>query len=388
MKRATALLPFAGVALITCGAAVAFLAAFGHRIQYTHTYEHLARIVPTTFDIDGVVLLFAVAVNMCFISLWPTAKSGQIPIFKTRRRVLVVVGVAGLIGGGGTIVLLATGLVYRFPPLVWVFDNSLALLFILLTGALGFNAFYFAVRSSHNVGSDLKSIGARIAPLIPAVICALMALFLMELRFATPDRLILATQPGVVQKKATHSISLILKDYPEKLRIGSSQVFEFRFRLTPYDSSETPPRYPITLAPNHQYTVAARARATNLVLVDPPKESMQPRPLVVGELYAWDWIVAPKKGTEGENQALALDVLLIDKSDGTLVFGSPVTTLILEVTTPLGLPGWLISPQVAVASIVGGLVSIVLPWLLGEWSQRRKERKPQPSIWVPPQSDD
>jgi len=133
--------------------------------------------------------------------------------------------------------------------------------------------------------------------------------------------------------------------------------------------------YPVALDPNHEYAVKVSFRSVGFEAEGPPEEFLQPRPMVPNESLKWQWIIAAKEGTGGTEQTIIFDAYIYDLTSDSLVAESPFDTVSMEITTPLGFPTWLVSPQTGIGTIIGGAVAIFVPWALGEISAVRKEQR-------------
>jgi hypothetical protein len=124
---------------------------------------------------------------------------------------------------------------------------------------------------------------------------------------------------------------------------------------------------------SHEYAVSLEFRSIGLEAVPYGGKSAQLKPLRLGEPVAWHWILAPKKGMDDSRQIAMIDMVLHDITDDKPVLVAPAIRVTILVRSTALVPAWLISPQLAISSVIGGLFAVLLPrgvdWVMA-WRKR------------------
>lgn len=373
--------PTFGFLALFVGSMVLYLAYYGKELLYTQTYYHLSGLLKPTFDAWLLLMAVAFFANLMLFVLMPGAKFGALGMLRRRSRLRMVVGTSGLVISLAVGIIIITGQVYKLPWLVSILGKMPYFISLILIGGVGLVALFFAIRPTQSaLARQWLNLKGRIAALVFAVLTAAILLTTIEVRLKQPPIEQVLSESSSFRGNPTHSISVIPDNRPAKLKPGDSVPFEVLFRLTRFDPNESAKRYPITLDESHSYAASANIRAVGIEISKLPPELAQPRRVKVGEPLSWNWIISAKSNREGTIQFIAVDVFLHDVTEGTIAFNNPLTTIEIKVGTPLGLPTWLISPQVGIGAILGGLLSIVLPWVLTEISARKKSAVDPPKI--------
>lgn len=362
---------FTGSILIVVGAAVYYLYRYGADVTYTKTYRNLVNVVPPAIDVDMLVVALAISVQLFVVATSAFKDQRRVlPTSPRRRRHIVwasggvaILGLATLIGAYA----------FRLPMVLNLFASSTNVFILAAFTALAVACVYYALTPpAYLMTEQSRTLLRRIGAFGLACVAGAIGVLASELMTQRPARQTLLNPSTLRRHDATHAVSVILETEPRTITAGESLPITVLFRLTRYgDPAATGPRYPIMLNTAHRYAVSATLRAVGFEISSPDESATKSRPCSEGQLLRWEWLVMPKGGTEGTRQAVAVDLVLLDLTTGNIVFDVPTATVNLDVRTPLGLPTWLLSPGVALGSIIGGLLAMFAPAMFERWVAHR-----------------
>lgn len=369
-------LPLIGVLLFFSGLIVLYLSLYGRNLFYTQTYYYVSRFLPPVVNFEILAIGAALLLQLLFYAIFPGIKRAGIEFSNenvSRRKIVVVFGIIMVLGA---LVLFVAGGILGYPFAVDITSKLEGFVAILFFAALGLFLVTLALYPNA-LKPFIKNAtwGLRIPAFIMAMLLIIMFSAVAEVTIFSPTiNQVIQTSQTTSSQIPTHSISAVFEEYPSKIQPGDSQPLTLLFRLTTYDPQDTARRYPITIDPSHKYGVSINVQSVGFEMSEPLGGIMSGQPIEVNQLLRWSWLITPKEGKEGTSQSIAFDVILHDLTENKIVFQSPATTLKVEVGTPFGLPSWLISPQAGIGAVIGGLVSIILPWVLNEISASRKKK--------------
>lgn len=370
-----------GVIILFTGFFLLYLALYGDNVSYTHTYYYVTKLVPPAINMDLLMVgILTVVVHLLFV-FTSAAKGGLVRWLQDRPKARIVIAVLGTL-----IFLIALALLVALvvlpSPLIVALSKLEQFILYLIPGSFGLLALFFAAFPKFIllIGVGQPRLVYRLGAFVIAVIMALFVISMIELQLMDPpDQQVLASQSGTTPSSAnaTHYLFFTVKPHYRKLLPKQSVPIEVIFKAIDPSAmgSGVTGAYPVALDPNHEYAVKVNFRGIGFEAQSPPEEFLQPRPIVPNEPLKWQWIIAPKEGTEGTDQTIIFDAFIYDLTNNSLVAESPFNTVSIKITTPLGFPKWLVSPQTGIGTIIGGAIAIGVPWALGEVSAVRKEQR-------------
>ncbi len=366
-------------ALLVAGVILLYLTLYGRRLFYSQTYHAVAELLPPMLNIWTLIVGLQFVLMFLLFTVFPGGKFRTIEFMEARPRTRKAVGTIGLSLSIVVGLFLMSGAVFNHPRLVALLARGAVFVPLVIFAALSLAAFVLAfypggVRRELVRPSWVLRLGAGCLSILLAVVVTSV----IEITLTHPP----AEQTAAPDAAgATHDVSVILSEYPAHLRPGDSTPIDLRFRITKHVEQErtTAYRYPITLPADKALSVGVNFQASGFDVISPTPEQLKPRPLIVDQQLTWTWLLSPKEGKAGTSQTVAFNVFLLEGAAGSIIAETPVTTIRLAIGTPLGLPTWLLSPGVGVGTIIGGLIGLLTPWMLGRLStaldarsQRRK----------------
>jgi hypothetical protein len=372
-----------GGLLLVAGFIIIYLVSYGRTLFYSQTYYQVAKFLPPIWDIWALISGLQFVLMLALFALIPGTKFRMIELFGRHPRARLVVGVLGLTLSVAVGLLLISGKVFQYPRLVAILATGETYIFVVILAALSLSAFSLAFYPA--VISRQLNRPTWLMRCFATVLGTLLGLFViavLELHIAEPIAKQVITSAS---QDATHDISVIIVDQPSRISPGDSIPIEIRFRATKHvdQTPTTAYRYPVTLPPGRDLLVGVSLRAVGFEVASPTEDQLKPRPLVLDHPILWTWLISSKPGREDTSQSLAFNVFFKDQKSNAIVFESPVTSIQISVGTPLGLPSWLVSANVAIGTIIGGLVAILLPWVLTRASAALDARKNERQIIIP-----
>lgn len=163
--------------------------------------------------------------------------------------------------------------------------------------------------------------------------------------------------------KPTHSLTISIGELPKYIRSNESLYFSCQTELEVLATArETMPNsLPLSLNATHQYAASLGFRSLGLDAVPSTTPPGQLMPLEVGKPLSWNWILAPKKGTEDSRQLALIDMYIEDITEAKPVLITPAIRVMIQVRSPSLIPSWLVSPQFSISSFLGGLAVVLMP---------------------------
>jgi hypothetical protein len=308
-------------------------------------------------------------------ALFPTAKLTGIEKVNQNRNLRVPLSVLGLLLPFAFVGFVVSAF-FSFQGGSDVMDEAFYSLIIVCIGILGIISLAVAFYPSTAM-KQLRShinIKTRVSAFVMALVLAVIVSMSIEATFSQIEvnQIVQPSPQSAAHNSPTHSISAILDNYPQRIQPDESLGITVLFRLTPYDPNETARRYPIAIDPSHEYGVSLRLRSVGFDVSEPapfPSESGI-RPIEINELVEKSWIIAAEQERSGTSQSIIIDVSLHDLTEDEVVFDGPVTSINIEVSTLLGLPRWFLSPEMGIGTILAGMVTMILPWVLNQISNK------------------
>lgn len=274
---------------------------------------------------------------------------------------------------------------YSTPAL---FSRIELVLFFLTLGSVGLTALTFAAfpKIIKRLNSHNQSLVYRLGAFGIASVVILLTVTALESQVMDPpDQEVLSSlitsQPGA---SPTHYLFFTVNPHYEKLSPNESVPLDVVFKaLDPQtvQQSNITGAYSVALDPNHEYFVGVNVRSVGFDLEGPPEELLEPRQLNFNQELRWPWLISPKEGREGTEQNVIFEAYIYDSTDKNRVVESPYAVVKIAISTPLGLPRWLVSPQTGIGTIIGGIAVVLISWILEQVSAKSKETQTKRGYW-------
>ena len=355
-------LPIFGAFLFFLGLISIYLALYGRNIFYTQTYHYVSQILRPAFNAELLFASVCSIISLLLVAVSPLAKANSIDFISKRAKLSITFILVGSLGTSIALALFVRGIGV---------DELSSLIAMVLIGGVGL-FFTMIALYPKSLKPFIRSASwkIRLSSLFIAAILTILSVSAIELTIS--GKVVEQTLQSQTVVDPTHSISAILGRTPARLKPGDSIPINMRFRLTDYDPNSSL-RYPIRLKSTHDYGVSVSIQSTGFEISEALGGIESTQAVEVDQLIEWTWIIQPQESSLGTSQLVAFDIILHDLTEEDIKLRTPATTLKLEVGTPLGLPTWLVSPQVGIGAIIGGLGAIILPWLLNEISAKRNK---------------
>lgn len=176
----------------------------------------------------------------------------------------------------------------------------------------------------------------------------------------------------IIQPGTANYYIFLDKTGPRRLHTGQSAQVEIVFKMLDHDA---PGAYPIALDPNHSYAVSIFPTSNAFEIASVGTEGVTQVPIELNTPIRSAFILSPKSGYEGEQVVVFKAVIYDLDNNASPVQNSPYASIELEIGTPFGLPGWLVSSETGLGAIIGSTIAIVVTWFFNEISDKRKARR-------------
>jgi hypothetical protein len=126
------------------------------------------------------------------------------------------------------------------------------------------------------------------------------------------------------------------------------------------------------LDPKSHYSITAKAKSVGMDFLEDTREIKNFTPINLEKVVMWQWTFTPRRGRESTYQAIAVDLVIRNDSNGKEEFSNPIYTAKLWVENGSGLPDWLISPAAIMLVLFSGAALSLSPAILKSYAELKE----------------
>lgn len=354
------ILTYFGIVVTFIGVLLGYIILFGENLFYTKTYTYAIEIGKPVVDLYVLIFSSTIIFQLIVFAFFPHL--GKIKLIDTfarferlRKRVKFV-----------TAFLLAILVILFILSIIrkdWnIFNSGLSLTSFTAFGGVLLYFLYYAISPKiTEIGSKLMTPVGRLLSLLGLIIIIVFWLSSIEviIKGGSEKQQFVTKTPYDKSIPYTNDISFVINDAPQKIKQGESSLIDISFRLTKHDPNATN-RFPIVLDTSIQYLLKPNLKTVGFDIL-PLTDNEMFKEVKLDERFDWKWIISPKDNKEDTKQYIFIDFNLINKKDSSTVFSSPINTITINVNTPLGIPKWVITPDISIGAILAGIITLLFP---------------------------